>query len=150
MNCKQQLMFTCPRATQPGTIYCVNTNEYIERINAYNSQHAVIFPKVPRKAHIYTKKMIRRKVSKKTSEFRRACDTESVVFKFRPIPHNIMREKINKITLLEDMNITNDGINLILKVANGDMRKLLNILQSLNMIKQDYYNSINEQNNKIF
>ena len=78
-----------------------------------------------------------------------AIQNRCVVFKFRPIPHNIMREKINKITLLEDMNITNDGINLILKVANGDMRKLLNILQSLNMIKQDYYNSINEQNNKI-
>ena len=72
-----------------------------------------------------------------------AIQNRCVIFKFKPIPYSIMYNKIDKVCGLENMVITKSAVNLIIKVANGDMRKILNILQSLNMIKQDYYNTEN-------
>jgi replication factor C subunit 3/5 len=62
-----------------------------------------------------------------------AIQSRCVIFKFKPITFDIMHSFINKISDLENMKITENAINLIIKMSYGDMRKLLNILQSLNM-----------------
>lgn len=55
-------------------------------------------------------------------------------FKFLPISNNCIKNKIVNICKLEKINITNDGIDTIIKRSCGDLRKAINILQSVNMI----------------
>ncbi len=63
-------------------------------------------------------------------------------FRFSPLDKNMIKEKVNDIVQLEDINITDGGINTIIKKAHGDMRKVINILQSTSMA----YDVVNEIN----
>jgi len=69
-----------------------------------------------------------------------AIQSRCVIFRFNPIPNNIMYNFTTKICELENINITLNAINLIIKRSNGDMRKLLNVMQSLYM-----YNFLNKK-----
>ena len=60
-----------------------------------------------------------------------AIQSRCVIFRFNPIPRIEMYEYVKKICNNENMKITKNAIELIIKRTNGDMRKLLNILQSL-------------------
>lgn len=62
-----------------------------------------------------------------------AIQSRCVIFRFNPIPRNEMFNFIEKICSSENMQITQNAAELIIKRSNGDMRKLLNILQSLYM-----------------
>lgn len=62
-----------------------------------------------------------------------AIQSRCVIFRFNPIPYDIMHDFIINICTKENIKITINAINLIIKVSNGDMRKLLNILQSIYM-----------------
>jgi replication factor C subunit 3/5 len=62
-----------------------------------------------------------------------AIQSRCVIFRFNPIPRIEMYEYVKKICNNENMKITKNAIELIIKRTNGDMRKLLNILQSLHM-----------------
>ncbi len=63
-----------------------------------------------------------------------AIQSRCVVFKFIPISNDSIRKKILEIGEKQQINITNDGIETIIKISNGDMRKVINILQSTTMI----------------
>lgn len=87
-----------------------------------------------------------------------AIQSRCVVFRFNPISYNCIYEYVLSISEKENITITNNAINLIIKKSNGDMRKLLNIIQSLWMYKYNYdqnqnlnltQNSIEQSNNKI-
>jgi replication factor C subunit 3/5 len=67
-----------------------------------------------------------------------AIQSRCVIFRFNPIPYAKLYEYMIKICEKEKILITENAINLIIKRSNGDMRKLLNILQSLYM-----HNNIN-------
>jgi replication factor C subunit 3/5 len=72
-----------------------------------------------------------------------AIQSRCVIFRFKPIPRNEMFNYIEKICENEKIKITHNAIELVIKRSNGDMRKLLNILQSLymhNNILLDYKN----------
>ena len=56
------------------------------------------------------------------------------VLKFSPIQFDDHYKYINNIINLEKINISNDCINNIIKISEGDMRKSINILQSLFLI----------------
>lgn len=71
-----------------------------------------------------------------------ALQSRSTKFRFSPIGKDMMEKKIIEICSCENIPITNDGINTIIKRSNGDMRKTINILQSVSMT----YNVINEKN----
>lgn len=71
-----------------------------------------------------------------------ALQSRCTRFRFAPLDKKNIIKKINEIVLLEKLQITDSGINTIIRRANGDMRKILNILQSTNMA----YNIINETN----
>lgn len=62
-----------------------------------------------------------------------AIQSRCVIFRFNPIPHNEMYNYIIKVCENEKIQITKNAIELVIKRSNGDMRKLLNILQSLYM-----------------
>jgi replication factor C subunit 3/5 len=62
-----------------------------------------------------------------------AIQSRCVIFRFNPIPRESMYSYIEKVCENEKIFITNNAIELVIKRSNGDMRKLLNILQSLYM-----------------
>lgn len=74
-----------------------------------------------------------------------AIQSRCIIFRFKPIPEACMRKFILDICEKEKIKIKLEAIKLIIKRSNGDMRKLLNILQSIYM----YSNTIddNELNN---
>ena len=59
------------------------------------------------------------------------------VLKFSPIQFDDHYKYINNIINLEKINITADCINNIIKISEGDMRKSINILQSLFLINSN-------------
>lgn len=68
-----------------------------------------------------------------------AIQSRCIIFRFSPIPDTHMEKFIKNICISENIKINDKALKLIIKKTNGDMRKLLNILQSIYM----YSNGIN-------
>lgn len=62
-----------------------------------------------------------------------AIQSRCVIFRFKPIPQININSFILDICAIENIHIDNNAVELIIKRSNGDMRKLLNILQSISM-----------------
>ena len=62
-----------------------------------------------------------------------AIQSRCVVFRFNPLTYDQMYNYTISICELENIKIKKKAIDLIVKKSNGDMRKLLNYLQSLYM-----------------
>ncbi len=62
-----------------------------------------------------------------------AIQSRCVIFRFNPLTYDQMHDYIIKICELENIKIKKKALDLIIKKSNGDMRKLLNHLQSLYM-----------------
>jgi replication factor C subunit 3/5 len=62
-----------------------------------------------------------------------ALQSRCVKFRFSPLANTEIKDKISEIVSKENINVTDSGINAILKISRGDMRKILNNLQSTNM-----------------
>lgn len=71
-----------------------------------------------------------------------AIQSRCTCFRFAPLKNNYIKQKLNDIVELENIKCTEDGIDTIIKRSKGDMRKVLNILQSVSMA----YENINEKN----
>ena len=82
---------------------------------------------------IYTKNarfcLICNYINKINPALRSRCTT----FRFTPLLDKDIRKQIQYIINKESITITSDAINTIIKLANGDMRKILNIIQSASM-----------------
>lgn len=63
-----------------------------------------------------------------------ALQSRCMLFRFIHLPFLKHLENIKKIILIEKIEIENNAIDKIIMLADGDMRKSINILQSLNMI----------------
>lgn len=79
-----------------------------------------------------------------------AIQSRCIIFRFSPIPDKYLEQFIQNVCVNEGIKMNNDSIKLIIKRTNGDMRKLLNILQSINMyidsVSSNSTNSINNDN----
>jgi len=74
-----------------------------------------------------------------------SLQSRCISFRFTPLNTKHMRLKLKQIIKKEKIKITKEGISTVLDISNGDMRKALNTLQSLNMIYDDITsNHINE------
>ena len=71
-----------------------------------------------------------------------ALQSRCTRFRFSPINKNQIKEKILEITEKENIKITQQGIDTIIRRSNGDMRKVINIIQSTSMT----YPVVNEKN----
>jgi len=71
-----------------------------------------------------------------------AIQSRCVIFKFAPLSKENIKTKLNEISDNLGLTMTDEGANEILKIAKGDMRKVLNILQSTSMS----YSTINSTN----
>lgn len=63
-----------------------------------------------------------------------AIQSRCTTFKFSPLSQPDIAIKIKEITNHMNIKITQDGIETITKISKGDMRKVINILQSTSMI----------------
>ncbi|KAK9173632.1 ATPase family associated with various cellular activities (AAA) family protein [Cryptosporidium meleagridis] len=62
-----------------------------------------------------------------------ALQSRCTRFRFSPLPIEDIRNRISEIALSERIFITREGQELIIKSSRGDMRKVLNVLQSCSM-----------------
>jgi len=63
-----------------------------------------------------------------------SLQSRCISFRFTPHDRINMKKRLKYIIKQEDVNINKQGISTIIDISNGDMRKAVNILQSLNMI----------------
>ncbi len=63
------------------------------------------------------------------------------VFRFRKIQRTAINEHLKKILNIEQVKFTDDGINAITEISEGDVRKSINILQSASVCGE-----VNEEN----
>lgn len=76
-----------------------------------------------------------------------SLQSRCICFKFSPIPDKDMKIVLDKIIKSEKLTLTKSGKEAIISRSNGDLRKLLNNLQSISMI----YDKIDETKiNKCF
>jgi replication factor C subunit 3/5 len=62
-----------------------------------------------------------------------ALQSRCTAFRFSPINNIDMKKKLKMILQKENVKSTSKGINLVIENSNGDMRKALNIIQSVSM-----------------
>jgi replication factor C subunit 3/5 len=62
-----------------------------------------------------------------------AIQSRCTIFKFSPLKRIHIEEKIKEITNKNNFEISQDGIDTLIKIANGDMRKVINTLQATHM-----------------
>ena len=62
-----------------------------------------------------------------------AIQSRCVIFKFKPLSRENIVKRLTMIKKKAKIKVTEDGVNMIVKVAKGDMRKIMNILQSVSM-----------------
>lgn len=62
-----------------------------------------------------------------------ALQSRCTKFRFGPLPKQDVREKVRQIADIEHVSLTDDGLNALLELGNGDMRRILNVLQSTYM-----------------
>lgn len=71
-----------------------------------------------------------------------ALQSRCVTFKFKAIGEMPMRQKIQDIVVNEQLDITQDGYDTLVKMSNGDLRKCINVLQITHMA----FKKINQNN----
>jgi len=62
-----------------------------------------------------------------------AIQSRCVLFKFSPLREECIKQKILEISTKYNFEVTEDGIETLINIANGDMRKVINTLQATNM-----------------
>jgi replication factor C subunit 3/5 len=71
-----------------------------------------------------------------------ALQSRCTRFRFSPIEPEQIKNKISSIAEIEGVKVTNNGLETVVKKSAGDMRKAINILQSVSMS----YPIVNERN----
>jgi len=62
-----------------------------------------------------------------------ALKSRCTLFRFPKLPREEIEKTINEISAQENLTITPDGVHALAEAAAGDMRKVLNLLQSLQL-----------------
>lgn len=62
-----------------------------------------------------------------------ALQSRCTKFRFGPLPANDVRKRVKEIAAAEQVTLTPDGLEALLAQGKGDMRRILNVLQSTHM-----------------
>lgn len=62
-----------------------------------------------------------------------ALQSRCTRFRFAPLQQEHIIGRLQEVTTKENVNMTDDGCNAILNLSNGDMRRVLNLLQATSM-----------------
>ena len=72
-----------------------------------------------------------------------AIQSRCVNFRFAPLQPQLIKKRINEICIKQKIKIDSDGLDLLIKISGGDMRKVFNNLQSIYMAFNSItYNSV--------
>ena len=71
-----------------------------------------------------------------------AIQSRCSVFRFSPLKRECIEDRIMEIAKTYKFKITDDGIDTLIKIANGDMRKVINNLQATHMA----FNKVTSEN----
>ncbi|GLE00673.1 hypothetical protein PINS_up009461 [Pythium insidiosum] len=71
-----------------------------------------------------------------------ALQSRCTRFRFAPLHENQVKDRVQHIAQLERLNMTEDGFKAILRLGQGDMRRILNIMQATSMA----YDTVDETN----
>ncbi|KAI9914510.1 hypothetical protein PsorP6_007624 [Peronosclerospora sorghi] len=71
-----------------------------------------------------------------------ALQSRCTRFRFAPLSESQVSDRVKHIAQLENLNVTEDGFRAILRLGQGDMRRILNILQATSMA----HDVVNESN----
>ncbi len=71
-----------------------------------------------------------------------ALQSRCMVFRFGPISEEQIREQLIRVVEIEQIEYTDDGIEAVIKLSRGDMRRVYNLLQAVQMS----FNLVNEEN----
>ena len=63
-----------------------------------------------------------------------ALQSRCCKFRYIPIPHDYINKYLIDICKLENINYDNEGLKNIIEIGNGDLRKVINILQTVYLI----------------
>ena len=63
--------------------------------------------------------------------------SRTAVFRFTRLSEKYVREYINRIAKNENLNISEEGVNAIIKLSEGDLRKATNILQAASIFTKN-------------
>lgn len=63
-----------------------------------------------------------------------AIQSRCTMFKFPPLDKKSILKRVESISLDQNINVTKCGVDMLVKISKGDMRKLLNIFQSVSML----------------
>jgi replication factor C subunit 3/5 len=56
--------------------------------------------------------------------------------RFAPLPHTVMRQQLDAIVSAEGIRIDEEGLNALIEVSRGDMRRSINILQCCHLLSR--------------
>ena len=56
--------------------------------------------------------------------------------RFAPLPHTVMRRQLDTIVSAEGIHIDEEGLNALIEVSRGDMRRSINILQCCHLLSR--------------
>ena len=73
-------------------------------------------------------------ISNYVSKIIPALQSRCTRFKFKQIPFDDAVKRIENICDSENVDITGDGVKTVFKLCEGDMRRVVNMLQSLKMV----------------
>jgi replication factor C small subunit len=59
-----------------------------------------------------------------------------VVFRFSSLSNDDIKERVKHVASQEELNLTNDGLNALVDVSRGDLRRAINYLQSCGTISK--------------
>jgi replication factor C subunit 3/5 len=62
-----------------------------------------------------------------------ALQSRCTRFRFAPLARHHMESRLHEVATAENCNTTQDGLDAILRLSGGDMRRVLNLLQSTSM-----------------
>lgn len=62
-----------------------------------------------------------------------ALQSRCTKFRFGPLPADDVRKRVLEIAALESVSISSDGLEALLTLGKGDMRRILNVLQSTHL-----------------
>ncbi|EQC40585.1 replication factor C subunit 3/5 [Saprolegnia diclina VS20] len=71
-----------------------------------------------------------------------ALQSRCTRFRFSPLEEHQVRDRVEHIAKLENVAMTQDGFQAVLRLGGGDMRRILNILQATSMA----HDEVNEAN----
>ena len=74
-----------------------------------------------------------------------ALKSRCIQFRFSPLKEDAKLEILQNILKNEKFNINDEYLKIIIKIANGDMRRSINMLQSLSIIYRNNKNKITRQ-----